>query len=281
MSLGTSRAAGTGRFVSFCTLVLLLGFGCTRNRPGPPKESVTVAAIQYGDVDPDDVESDCGREDHNCALEALVRHAAEEGAALVVLPEYALRQPDPEQFSRQTGVSPDPQQAPLAARFAGLARELRIFLVINLLTGVEKDFRNTQLVFDRQGRIAAWHHKFELFAGEKLNLAPGGRLATFDTPFGRVGLLICADLYGSPRKHARLTRELGARIVAVSSSWTVSHAERWPTAFARDWGVYVVAANAGSEESVGSGIYAPTGRALATSGTDEWGVVLAEVPVLR
>jgi predicted amidohydrolase len=261
--------------------VLLLGPGCRRSRPAAPQEEVTVAAVQYGDVDPDDVESDCGPEDHNCAVEALIRHAAEEGAALVVLPEYALRQPDPEQFPRQIGAFPDPQRAPVAARFAGLARELQIFLVINLVTGMEKDLRNTQLAFDRQGRIAAWHHKFELFAGEKLRLVPGERLATFDTPFGRVGLLICADLYGSPRKHAHLTRELGARIVAVSSNWTVSNAERWPTAFARDWGVYVVAANAGSEASAGSGVFAPDGRALATSGTDEWGVVLAEVPVLR
>jgi predicted amidohydrolase len=127
----------------------------------------------------------------------------------------------------------------------------------------------------------AWHHKFELFAREKEHLESGDTVTVFETPFGRVGLLICADLYGTPRKHRRLTHELGAQIVAVSTYWTATHAHRWPAAFARDWGVYVVASNAGSGESAGSGVYAPNGTAVATSGKDDWGVVLADIPVHR
>jgi len=242
---------------------------------------VRVAAIQFADVDADDVESECDPEDRNCALEALVLEAAEEGAALVVLPEYGLDQFDPEELPSKQGAPPDPARAPIAARFARLAKELQIFLVINLLTASEGSQRNTQLAFDPNGRVLAWHHKFELFAREKEHLESGNGVTVFDTPFGRVGLLICADMYGTPRKHRRLTHELGARIVAVSTYWTASHAHRWPTAFARDWGVHVVASNAGGGESAGSGVYAPSGTAVASSGQDEWGVVLADIPVRR
>jgi len=252
-----------------CARCLLLAslLGSAAAQAGP---TVTVAAVQYADGRAATVDPACG--DANCAVEVLVRRAAAAGAELVVTPEYALGQAGVE-ASPRVGEVPS---TGLSARFATLADELDVYLVISLVTGAAERPYNSQVAFGPDGAVRAVHHKFELFDHENLTMRAGTDVTAFDTPFGRVGLLVCADIYGDPRLHARLTEELGATIVALSERWTVAGAPRWAAAFARDWGVTVVAANGSGGEGRGGGVFGADGRTLAAG--EGAAVVLADVP---
>ncbi len=239
---------------------------------------VTVAAIQWGKSDAGAVSADCGREDGNCAVEVLIRRAAERGATLVVAPEYGLDQVRPEP-APAVGERPDPDASPVGYRFASVADELDVYLVLALATTERWRQHNSQLAFDPEGRVVGKHHKIELYGGERHELSPGAGVMAFDTPFGRVGLLICADIYGEPSWHEALVETKGAQILALSSMWTVRRATRWQAAFARDWGLTVVAANSIGGDGRGGGIFGPEGEVLSIHEAPEPGVSLARIAV--
>jgi predicted amidohydrolase len=216
---------------------------------------------------------------------ALVRQAARRGARLIVTPEYglALRQPaaDPAVGDRPAAdvtLAPD---SPLVV-FGALATELQVYLVLALRTAAPdpeggQDVFNTQIAYGPDGRVLAKHHKIVLFARERLRLTAGEEPAVFDTPFGRVGLLICADLYGDPQMHDQLVNGQSATIVAISAQWTVERAAHWQAAFARDWGVHVVAANSAWDDGRGGGIFDPRGRSLAVHHSARPGIAFASI----
>lgn len=258
--------------------VLLLASTSCDTSSGGASTTVEVAAVQFSGGSAADVDPACAEADVNCAIEALVRRAQHQGADLVVTPEYALEQGGVEPSPKLGDTPAHHKTAPVLARFSALSDELDVYLVISLETGVDGRVHNSQVAFDPDGQVVGVHHKFELYAGENRSHVAGSDVTAFDTPFGRVGLLICADLYGDPRMHDKLTGELGAHIVAVSSMWTVRRATRWPAAFAHDWGVYVVTANASSGEGRGSGVFDPSGRALASSESGRADVTIASIP---
>ena len=244
-----------------------------------PAAEVEVAAVHYLGTDASRVNRACKPSEYRCAIEHLVRRAAARGAKLVVTPEYAFSQRAPEPDPKLGPLSPKIEsEAELLARFADLARELSVHLVINLVTKEGDRRYNTQVVFGPEGRVLGKHHKFELFAAERHTFQRGDDVSVVDTPFGRVGLLICADIYGDPHLHAKLTEELGARIVAISSWWTVPDARAWLAAFARDWGVFVVAVNGNDGLGGGSGVFGPDGAALAVSKGSRPEVLVATIP---
>lgn len=241
-------------------------------------DGALVAAIQWGKGDARVVDATCGREDDNCAVEALIRRAVARGADLVVTPEYGLDQ-DRVEPAPALGERPDPDASPVGFRFASVADELDVYLVVALATTERWRRHNSQLAFDPDGRLVGKHHKIELYGGERHELSPGAAVMSFDTPFGRVGLLICADIYGEPRWHESLVEGRGAQILALSSMWTVRRATQWQAAFARDWGLNVVAANTIFGDGRGGGIFGPRGEPLAVHDVPEPGITLARVPV--
>jgi predicted amidohydrolase len=86
---------------------------------------------------------------------------------------------------------------------------------------------NTAVLFDRQGKLRAWHRKAHLYApsGEDRALTPGDRVTTCETDeFGVVGLSICFD--GDFPEVARVMRARGARMVIHPSAYELA-AESW------------------------------------------------------
>lgn len=257
-------------------LVLLTGSDA-RSRQNT--ERVKVAAVQLAGRDASKVDARCAKNDANCAIEALIRRAHRQGAALVVTPEYSLDQRITEPTPKIGMVPKGRKKSPLITRFSALARELGVYLAIHLETTRNRHRHNTQVAFGPGGRVVGVHHKFELYGSEKDRHTPGTDVMAFDTPFGRVGMLVCADVYGDPRLHDELTGELGARIIALSTKWTVARATNWQAAFARDWGVYVVAANASAGEGRGGGVFDPRGRPLVVDERNQASVTIASIPV--
>lgn len=154
-----------------------------------------------------------------------VRLAEDDRCQLVVFPEY-LTAPlvtlDPD-WSRWTG--------PYQELFAGLARSTKM----SILAGTH--------MTERDGKQYNTAHMFlpsgELFTQDKLHMTPcegedawclsrGEGITLIDTPFGRVGILVCFDVeFGEP---ARIAAEAGADILLVPSAtadragfWRVRH----------------------------------------------------------
>jgi beta-ureidopropionase len=129
-------------------------------------------------------------------IEPLIREAAEHGAQLVVTTECFL---DGYAFDDRT-LPPDKYRAlgepipagPYFQRLAGLARELKIYLIAGMLEADGEARYNTAVLLGPDGGLLGKYHKQRLDEEITRN-RPGNVSAVHNTPFGKIGILICAD----------------------------------------------------------------------------------------
>lgn len=209
----------------------------------------------------------------------LIAQAARDGARLVLLPEYfgifGVRATDKVAVAEADGDGP--QQAFLAAT----AREHAIHLIggcVPLRTPDAARVRSACLVYGPDGGRVARYDKVHLFAfddgseryDEARTIEPGERTATFDAPFGRVGLSICYDV-----RFPELYRSLGTlALIVLPSAFTVptgrAHWALLLRARAVENQCYVLAAAQGGTHPGGRATY---GHSMLV---DPWGDVAAE-----
>jgi predicted amidohydrolase len=146
------------------------------------------------------------------------------------------------------------------------------------------------------GAVVGRHRKVHQPLDEGATYAAGDRFSAFDTPVGRLGMLICYDK-AFPEAARTLALD-GAEIIACLSAWPASRTapalvleeDRWTRRFdlfdgARALENQVLWASAnqtgtfGSLRFVGrSKVVAPGGEILATTGTEQ-GMAIADVDV--
>ena len=216
------------------------------------------------------------------AAEESVRRAAGEGAALIVTPEAThLVQRDDEAMVAAVLA---PEDDPAIPRFASLAKELGVWLVIGSLMIKRGDGRaaNRTHVFSPEGALAAVYDKIHLFDvklgfgegyRESKRVQPGERAVLCPTPWGGLGLTICYDV-----RFAYLYRALaqaGARLITVPAAFTKPTGEaHWETllrARAIETGCFVLAAAQGGYHEDGRTTW---GRSTVVG---PWGDVVAKL----
>ncbi len=247
-------------------------------------ETIKVAAIQYGHHAYSSMQTDCGSSatPDMCAVKELVVEAHALGATMVVTPEEMLEQ---EYYESMPAIGDVPADATalteksLLKIFSKQARELQIYIMINPKIKIGTKVYTSMVSFGPDGAVVGVHHKFEIWGGHIGSIAPGTEVSVFDSPLGKVGTLVCADIYGDFRLHDKLTRELGARVVFVSSAWSVNGAANWGKNFAKNWGVYVAYSNVTADPGYGGGIYDPEGNPLDESIQTTPAVTIAEIPI--
>jgi nitrilase len=213
------------------------------------------------------------------AIEPLIVEAAQQGARLVVLPEYfgifGARATDKLDAREIDGAGV--QQSFLTR----VARQCGIWIVggtVPLAIADPARVRAASLVFAPDGQRIARYDKMDMFAfsqgdeqyDEAKTLEPGTQPVAFDAPFGRVGLSVCYDL-----RFPELYRSLGdlALIVVPSAFTAVTGAAHWHVllrARAIENQCYVLAAAQGGLHPGGRRTY---GHSMLI---DPWGVVVAE-----
>jgi predicted amidohydrolase len=130
-------------------------------------------------------------------------------------------------------------------------------------------FRNTGLLIDREGKIAATYHKCHLTVGEiEGGMKPGEGLAVFDTDFARIGIQICWDQYFP--ESIRILAMQGAELICAPTHG--SHVERAITR-ARENGVWLASAYTSREATL---ITAPGMEPLVDTGAER-GYAVAEI----
>ena len=203
-----------------------------------------VAVAQFGPV--------ADRDANLAAMRSLALHAVQQGAGLVVFPEYS------SYFSPTMGpawlAAAEPLDGPFVAGLADLAAESGAVIVAGLIElGTRDDrFRNTIVAVGPDGTLLSVSrklHLYDAFGATESNWAEAGEIEPpqlFDAVGLRVGIQTCYDL-----RFPEVTRRLvdaGAELVLVPSEWVAGpgkvHAwQTLVTARAIENTVYVAAAD--------------------------------------
>jgi nitrilase len=213
--------------------------------------------------------------------ERLIEIAVNQGAKLVVLPEYfaimGLKDTDKVKVREQEG------QGQIQEFLSKTAKKHKIWLVggsVPLVGSSPNKVRNSCLVYDDKGKQVARYDKIHLFGldlgnehyHEENTIEPGNAIKVIDTPFGKIGLSICYDL-----RFPELYRAMGeVNIIVVPSAFTdttgKSHWETLVRARAIENLCYVVASAQGGYHISGRETH---GNSMIV---DPWGVVLDRLP---
>lgn len=163
----------------------------------------------------------------NTFQRTLEAHASD-GIDLAVTPEcfldgYAVAD---KEWTRERfeAIAQHPEKSPYLARLRSLARKHRVFILFGYTENRGGRFFNTALLVDRDGRTVGRYDKTHL-QDHDLRFSPGEDLPVFETPWGKLGVLICADRrWPEP---ARVLRLRGARLVLIPSYGMWHEANEW------------------------------------------------------
>lgn len=153
-------------------------------------------------------------------IERSLAVATAQGAKLVVFPESALggyvREPLPGENGPELPVALEPDGPEIAALIA-MAGDTVVCAGYTEL-GAEGRRYASAVCVDGSG-VLGHHRKVHLPPGERFAYTPGDRFAAFDTPVGRIGMLICYDkLFPEAARALALD---GADIIASMAAWPV------------------------------------------------------------
>jgi N-carbamoylputrescine amidase len=208
------------------------------------------------------VQMACGRDPNENLAKAewRVREAAGRGAQIVCLQElyrsqYFCREEDAHLFDLA-----EPIPGPTTEAFGRLAAELHIVVIVSLFerraAGV---YHNTAAVIDADGKLLGLYRKMHIpddpLYFEKFYFTPGDLgFRTFDTRYGRLGVLVCWDQWYP--EAARLAALGGAEILFYPTAigWHPAEKQQYGTAQHDAWrtiqrshaianGIFVAAVN--------------------------------------
>lgn len=211
----------------------------------------------------------------------LIEKAVDQGARLVVLPEYfpimGLNDAD------KLAACEQPGSGMLQAFLGETARMHKIWLVggtIPMGADTPGKMRNACLVYDDRGEQVARYDKIHLFSldlGEEQYdegrlIEPGDRVVVVESPFGRIGLAICYDLRFPEMFRAMQEVDIIVLPSAFTETTGKAHWEVLARARAIENLAYVVAA--------GQGGYHANGRETHGNSmiVDPWGKILDQLP---
>jgi len=214
------------------------------------------------------------------AADELIADATEQGARLVVLPEWFcfMGRGERDKLAIREADGDGPIQSFLA-RVAAKRRAWVIAGTVPLPADDPGKVRNSSLVYDDAGRRVARYDKIHLFdfAGdderhkESNTIEPGTAPVAIDSPFGRIALSICYDV-----RFPELYRRLAPMdLITVPSAFTA-------TTGAAHWDVLVRARaveNLAWVIAPAQGGHHPNGRRTHghTMVVDPWGKVVASL----
>jgi predicted amidohydrolase len=150
----------------------------------------------------------------------LIEQAAAEECDLVLLPEtidFAWTHP-----SCYDEALPIP--GPYSELFCEQARKHGLWICVGLTERTEDGkLYNAALLIDSTGEIVLKYHKINLLEVEHPFYEIGQHLEVVDTPFGKIGVNICADNYLDGIHIGHALARMGAQVILSPASWTVDY----------------------------------------------------------
>ena len=206
---------------------------------------------------------------------SLINEAADQGACLLVMPEFWLAGFEPQQILDQG----ETLRGDTVSLLRRLARKRQVFLVGGSLAE-KRDGRlyNTVVTINETGEIAAKYRKAHLNPQEEqIIFSPGDEWIITECNDLRLGIISGYDIY-----YPEFTRNLALRgaqvlIIPLLIKENIEEVRLLARARALENGCFVVMANqARDTASGGSLIISPDGRILAEAGTQDM-VLISEL----
>lgn len=118
----------------------------------------------------------------------------------------------------------DPAASPYLARVAEEARKRKMWICFGFSARLNGNLYNSAGLWNDQGELAGLYHKTHLQTHD-LQYEPGPALSPFPTPWGPVGIMICADRRWP--ETVRTLRLQGARIILNPTYGMHHYDNRW------------------------------------------------------
>ena len=143
-------------------------------------------------------------------LKPLIDRAAAQGADLIVLPELLTCKGITSDYASLA----EPVPGPSSEFFGKLAREYDCYIVAGLIERDGDQVFNAGVLLGPDGKVAGKYRKVTLPREEiERGVSPGDEYPVFETRFGKVGIMICYDVF-----FPEVARELafnGAEVIAL------------------------------------------------------------------
>jgi len=180
-------------------------------------------------------------------IKTMVRRAANEGGAkVVVTPEGILdgyvinevnkikEKKEKEKIVKKFKKLAEPIDGHYIQEACKLADELDIFFVLGFLESRNEKLFNTAILIDPEGDIIGRYSKTHFAQGYEINpevYTAGDEYPVFNTPFGKVGIIICYDR--QLPEPARIMATKGAQILIVPAYGSYTDEHGWNTIMMR------------------------------------------------
>ena len=179
----------------------------------PPSRPLRIAVAQY--------EPRIGDTRHN--LEAAVRWtraAAEAGAQLAVLPELATSGYAFDSEEEAERLAELPGDGGVTAALTEVCRSAEMHVVVGVDERDPRGGRHNSAAVVGPVGVLAVYRKLHLFHDEQSWFAPGEELPVVDLPWGRLGMIVCFDIwFPEPTRALALA---GAEVIACPTNWVAS-----------------------------------------------------------
>ena len=143
-------------------------------------------------------------------LEPHISRASTQNADLLVLGECITSVGN----GLSSSEAAEPVPGPSSHFLADLARKYNLYIVTTIHERVDHLIYNTAILLSREGELVGKYRKVCPARDEYRNgIAPGREYPVFDTPIGKIGIMICFDVHEP--EVARGLRANGAEIIAM------------------------------------------------------------------
>lgn len=157
--------------------------------------------------------------------ESLIKNAATQNADIICFPElfyggYYLNRKDMHAIAES-------QNGKFVYEMQKLAKAHNIYIISGYAesTDVIGEVYNSMIFIDNLGNTIGNTRKVYLWGKEKLQFKNGNTYPVYDTPLGKIGILVCYDCeYPEP---ARIMALKGAELIFVPSVWSEGAINRW------------------------------------------------------
>ncbi|MCX8155374.1 MAG: carbon-nitrogen hydrolase family protein [Verrucomicrobiae bacterium] len=147
-----------------------------------------------------------------------LREARRQGAEMAVMPE-AFTTGWTHPAAREA--AEEIPQGETSALLCRMARELGLYVCAGLVERAGDQLYNSAILVHPEGRVLLHHRKInELDIAHEL-YGLGDRLQVTPTPFGRLGLMICADGFAPGLALSRALGLMGADVILSPCAWAV------------------------------------------------------------
>ncbi|WP_272521265.1 nitrilase-related carbon-nitrogen hydrolase [Providencia sp. PROV202] len=216
----------------------------------------------------------------------LCEQAASQGAKLICFPELSTTGYRGDLLSTQLWDLSDFDGSETYCLFSQLASRLDITIVAGFAERGERlgEVYNSVGVWNPGcENISGVFRKVHAFGIEKQWFKSGDTFPVFDTPIGKIGVMICYDM-GFPEV-ARILTLQGAELLIAPSAWCIQDRDMWninTACRALENGTHLLAVNRwGHEEDLhlfgGSKIMGPRGQVLSEASCEQEQLLVGEI----